>query len=813
MNRPTRSLATVAALLSAACAFTACSSNKVTSATGTGGGTPPNPVGATDFLSQPLNGGGGGIGGGGGLAESGGVADGTPDTNAAAPTAGASSSAPRSITESDLYAVSGNTLYVLNTYRGLMVVDITNLASPNVIARVPIVGTPVGLYSEGNTVYVIVSDYFFYGYFDNWAGGMGYDSIPWVGSQVWAVDVSTPSSPVVLSTLPINGSIVDSRIVGNVLYVVSNVWAYYYVWGPVGGYGNTDQDLTFVASFDISNPEQMNPVGELDFPADGWNINDNVTDTRIVISEAGYDETSGNPFTQFAPIDISDPGGKLVLGNLYQTSGTVDDRWAMDFNPTTGLFRAILNQNYENSGATLEDWNAPTVASATPVGVLNINVSESLTAATFNGPLAYLSTANCTDPLWIADTTNPAQPKLDGSLTIPGTLDFIEPLGSNQLIALGHDSTGCNLWEGSGGLAVSLFDVTNPNNPALLSQVSFGSEYSAVNASTNDMKKAFQVLTNLNPGLILVPFESWNDTTYAYNGGTQLIDLGPTSLTLDGMASQEGFVERAFPVQNNIVAFSDQTLQVLDASDRNNPKTVAQLDMARAVLGLTVVNGQVVELAGDYTVGSTELAVTSPTTPDQAIPNAVVSIPAPYAQTFMDGNIMWILSSDYTSNTAWLQGVDLTDPSAPVLRGRLAVNPAQVPNWYGGWYYWGFGDQAVIAGNALAIHLEYYGCWEYCGDGYQAPLDQVYVIDLSNPDAPVMGPTLTLPDSDWSWGLTAVGSFAWITHYEWVPSSNYQQVRYYLDRIDLTNPSNPQQLDKINVPGVFFSATPDGKTI
>ncbi len=190
----------------------------------------------------------------------------------------------------------------------------------------------------------------------------------------------------------------------------------------------------------------------------------------------------------------------------------------------------------------------------------------------------------------------------------------------------------------------------------------------------------------------------------------------------------------------------------------------------------------------------------------------MVSIPAPYAQTFMDGNIMWVLSSDYTSNTAWLQGVDLTNPSAPVLRGRLAVDPSYVPNWYGGWYYWGFGDQAVIAGNALAIHLEYYGCWEYCGEGYQAPLDQVYVIDLSNPDAPVLGNPITLPDSDWSWGLTAVGNFAWITHYEWVPSSNYSQVRYYLDRIDLTTPSNPQLLTKINVPGVFFSANPDGQT-
>ncbi len=794
---------------------------------GTSGGT-PNPIGATDFVSQPPGGGGGRatMGAAGGAAAPG-------ASNGASSSSGGSGGAAapaRTIQEADIYKVSGNTLFVLNQFRGLQIIDVTDLKNPQLVSRVPIVGNPVDLYVEGNTAYVIVSDYFYYGLVDGAAGDA--EAMPWIGSQVWAIDVTQPASPVVLGTLPVDGEVDDTRIVGSILYVVSNVYPYYgFGGGPVmggagggvavpggsggGGGGGSNQDLTFVASFDISNPKSMTPVARLDFPAAGWNIHSNVTENRVIIAESGWDSNSQGPITQFEPIDISDPAGSLVLGNGYQATGMVQDRWAMDFNPSTNLFRAVLeNEQYGNQGGSLEIWNAPDVKTATPVGALVLNLPEAVTAASFDTSRAYVVTSYCTDPLWIVDTSDPTQPRLTGSVSMSGALDFLEPMG-NQLIALGHDSNGCTAWEGSGQLAVSLFDVTDPTKPTMTSRVEFGSQYSAVTVNADDMKKAFQVLPSLN--LVLVPFQSWDDTNYQYNGGTQLIDFAGSSLTLRGFAAQAGSIERAFPLgnaQNDLVAFSNRSLQVIDASDRDNPTTVAQLDLARPVLGLTIVGNQAVELSGDWTIGDTELAVTSASTPDQPVPAAVVRIPAPNAQTFVDGDIMWILAEDYTSGTptTWLQAVDVGNPLQPVLRGKLALDSGYAISGYGGWYAWGYGDEAVLAGHALAIHRSYYGCYGPCGGGSQ-PLDQVLVVDLSNPDAPAVAPPLTLPDSDWSWGLTAVGNFAWITHYEWVPNSNYGQVRYYLDRIDLTNPAAPALLAKINVPGVFFAASPDGTTL
>ncbi len=839
--RPVRRAAATAVALTVAAALGCHSSPSRSSGGGNGsssgsassGSTPPNPVGATTFVSQPP----GGSAGRGGTPMAGAAGGAATGQNGAASSSSGSSGAtsgsspaPRTIQEADIYKVSGDTLYVLNQYRGLQILDVSDLQNPQLVARVPVVGNPVDLYIEGNTAYVIVSDYFYYDMVNGMAGDA--EATPWIGSQVWAVDVTTPSNPVVLGTLPVEGEVDDTRIVGNILYVVSNVYSYYYFGGgpamggaPVAGGATggaagggsssaavTNQNLTFVASFDISNPKKMVKVAEQDFPAGGWNIHSNVTVNRVVIAESGWSQDTQGPTTQFEPIDISDPKGGLVLGTGYDASGMVEDRWAMDFDPNTNLFRAVMDtQQYSNQGGSLEIWNAPDVNHATPVGALVLNLPEAVTAASFDTGRAYVVTSYCTDPLWIIDTSDPTQPRLSGSVAMSGALDFLEPMG-NQLIALGHDSDGCTAWEGLGQLAVSLFDVTDPTKPSMTSRVDFGGPYSAVTASSDDMKKAFQVLPTMN--LILVPFQSWDDNNYQYTGGTQLIDFTGPSLTLRGFAQHDGSIERAFPVQNDIVAFSNRSLQVLDASDRDHPMTVAQIDLARPVLGLSIIGDQAVELSGDWTVGDTEIAVTSASTPDQPVPNAVVRIPSPNAQTFRDGSMMWILAEDYKASgtVAWLQGVDLSNPSAPVLRGKLPLDPSDVPNgFYGGWYEWGYGDETVIAGHALVIHRMYWGCYGTCGQNQ--PQDQLLVVDLSNPDNPSLAAPLTLPDSDWSWGLTAVGDFAWITHYEWIPNTNNGYVKYYLDRVDLTNPGSPSLLAKINVPGVFFAASPDGATI
>jgi len=529
----------------------------------------------------------------------GGVASGSSSggPSATASSGGSSGTAPtpRTVQEADIYKLAGNTLYILNANRGLEIVDVTNVLSPKLVATVPTESSPRQIYVDGNTAYVLTSNVA-----DIDCGGFkgvcGWSAPGGVITQVDVVDVTSPASPKVLGTQQISGSLQDSRIVGHILYVV--------------GIDATGAQ-TLVASYDVSNPQSFAKVAEVDFPFGDWDIGVflNVTDTRIVVAQTGdtCDVVHDNgtctdvPVTQFVPIDITDPNGALTLGTSFQGNGVVWDRWAMDFDPKSGIFRAVMSSDWNGNsgGGLLTVWSAPTTTSApTQLGGVKFTAGNHVTATAFDGSRVYVSsntsTTGCPDPLVVLDTTNPEAPAVLGAVAVPGVNDFLYPNG-NQLISFGHADPGSSnacgqgqgyvSFQGSGQLAVSLFDVRDASNPTLLSQVGFGGTQSTIAANRDDLKKAFLVLNSL--GLILVPYQNAGMTTQDAGtqdaGGspsaTQLIDLGASSLTLRGMAPHEGLVERAFPVQNDVVAFSTASLQVIDISNRDKPATAAQIGL------------------------------------------------------------------------------------------------------------------------------------------------------------------------------------------------------------------------------------------
>src|SRR6266496_1390220 len=97
-----------------------------------------------------------------------------------------------------------------------------------------------------------------------------------------------------------------------------------------------------------------------------------------------------------------------------------------------------------------------------------------------------------------------------------------------------------------------------------------------------------------------------------------------------------------------------------------------------------------------------ELAITDALDPDAAAPLARVDVAAPSARMFQDGDVTWLMARDWASGAAWLQAVDLSDPLHPALRGRLDLAAGQGGGFYPLW--WGYGDEAVLVGHALAVH-------------------------------------------------------------------------------------------------------------
>jgi len=783
---------------------------------GSAGGASPHATGALSFDSPPPGG-----------ARSAGILAMGAAGPAASPGASPSGAAPRTVEEADIYARAGSTLYVLNAFRGLQVVDLSDLAAPRLIARVVTLGTPVDLYLRGTTAFVAVSDFLSY----RLASG---EARPERGSRLFAVDVSDPAHPAVAAQVPIDGELVQTRLVGDVLYVVSRQSPWYTSPGLVataaggaasgtgvvssGAVAGTGWDSVTVASFDVKDPLHPVQAATLELPASGWDAHAHVTAERVTLSFSGWSAADGSPLTRFRIVDISDAGGALVAGAELTCAGAVRDRWSMDFDASTGLFRAVVATGW-NAGAALQIWSSPSPDSASLLSRLPVEVAESLTTARFDGARVYVVTARQTDPLWAVDASDAAHPWIAGSLAMPGQLDFIEPRG-DRLLALGHTSEAGQPWQ----LAVSLLDVSDLATPKLADRVIFGASFGWVPVSPDDLRKAFIVL---DPppgaaGLVLVPVQGWDATRWTWAGGTQLVDWTRDALALEGFLSHPGAVKRSFPVDaaaTRLAALSDAALQTVDATNRASPAELARLDLARPVTTLALVGGDAVELSGDWYRGDLELAVTPALDPDAASPLARVAVVAPQASLYQDGAILWLLAVDWTTGKAWLEGHDFTDPVHPRARGRVDLAASALagggmgvaaPGGVGIARPWGYGVDAVLVGHTLVVHRSGWPCAGGCEGSSLGAMGQLFAYDLSDPDQPRLASTVDI-GRGWAWGLQAVGSFVWLTHFEWDGSS--PRGRYFLDRVDLADPAAPRVLADVNVPGVFFGASEDGRRV
>ena len=88
---------------------------------------------------------------------------------------------------------------------------------------------------------------------------------------------------------------------------------------------------------------------------------------------------------------------------------------------------------------------------------------------------AYVVTFRQVDPLYVVDMSDPTNPTVEGELKINGYSSYLHPIGEDILLGVGQDATeqGRVL-----GTQVSVFDVSDPENPIRMSRLTFEDAYS-----------------------------------------------------------------------------------------------------------------------------------------------------------------------------------------------------------------------------------------------------------------------------------------------------------------------------------------------
>jgi hypothetical protein len=840
--------------------------------------TPPasqRQTGQSDYTSAPLPGSSTGSLGGSAAegsvdagasvgSTSGGAAGGSAPVAAAGSGSATSPAAEATVQETDIYRVDGNRLYYLNSYRGLMVFDVTNVDQPILLGRSPIFGDPQEMFVNDGVAVVVVGDWY----------GTSPDGLPFYGSIARGLDCNDPTNIKDVGDAYLRGYVQDTRVVGNVLYTVAqdSGWEYGWEYGVGGLAGSTTPTPSVVLASVSFAGGVVTKVGEQ--VVSGYGGVFNVTPISIMLATQPASTDPSNPYgastqTTLQYIDITDssgaiqPRGSITVNGALNGWGPDNGRWNLDFSDTryahtigcADEYCGDSSDTYVVNTVDFGNPDAPVVVSSLPVANLGWSAAARFDvdpagaySRLYLSPNGSYSTSSGQTPLSIYDLANPAAPKLAGSTTLDGNIWLFIPDG-DQLFALGNSSITSGTYDQS-LVEVQYLDVTDPSAPMALGTSQFGSGWSWSPAA--ETFKAFVV--NQAQGLAVVPFSGWDPNSSAYTNGVELVQFTPTGLVSSGTARTKGWVERGIFVKNRLVSLSDQALAVIDYTNPAAPQVITEMTLARNVVSARPQGSTIAELSSDWygnDLTSSELRIlpianAAETSDDGTAVSA--SVPGVDAQVFQNGTLSYVVTDVQltvpcpTANgvkgpsgtcTAGTQQVTVVDTSngGAVPRGTVTL-PTLPYSYYDGWGWDGFwyydwydgADVVQVGADALAFRR-----WlpEYSYDPstgypvYSDDFDALYVVDLTNADAPTLASlTITADTTAWWGNMQAIGDTLYTTHYEWLerpdpqaPSGTVWWSKYYLDQIDLSDRAHPLIGQKINVPGTLVGASSEDPSV
>ncbi|WP_438025785.1 beta-propeller domain-containing protein [Sorangium sp. So ce233] len=717
--------------------------------------------------------------------------------------------AARAIAEADIIQVEDGKLYALSQYSGLSVVDISRRDRLTLLGRYRASGSPFEMYLRDGVAYAMFSSWAEHP-FDEAADSYS----PAQMSRIEALDVSDPAAIRPIGSFDLPGAISDSRIVGDVLYAVT--------FEDGACWRCASAPNTTITSLSVGDPTQISVVDRLSFSDDGFKTHGfrrsvSVTQDRMVVAGIAWDG-AGEGHSTLQIVDISDPGGHLVKGASVEAVGQIQSRWQMDEH--NGVLRVISQPGIWRSGATpaVQTFSIASSDEITPLGYTELSLPrpETLRSVRFDGDRAYAITAEVTDPLFTIDLSDPAKPAQIGELEMPGWVYHLEPRG-DRLFALGFDDAAVE-----GALHVSLFDVSDLAAPAMVERVHFGGHRGSFAEDQDRIHKAFTLLDDL--GTILVPYSGWKRDSDGDLGGCgsresgiQLVDVSRDALTKRGVAPARGHARRAFIHGDRLFAVSEEKVGTFNIDDRDAPVETAGLTLATTVNNAVATGDLVVRLSADRRSRSATLEVASAADPGRAEPLgeldlAELSSGSPEgcheadlseARLFAYGQVAYLLWPSYDRWKTGLAVIDLSVPSAPRIASRREL-PFSGGALYPYRYYGPLvaaGDTVVQAGSTLMIRTTQ----EHREGSEALPSHRGWleILDLSDPTSPAHR-SVALPEGEGYAGLQIDGTTVLTSH--WVPlADDPARARFYLDRIDVKDPSSPVVRPPVNVPGSLLA--------
>ena len=292
----------------------------------------------------------------------------------------------------------------------------------------------------------------------------------------YSYDMADPIKPALIGKSRQDGYYNTSRKIGNTVYVFSDTYIRtsdmkknvalqednLEKWVPqVNGkvisydciYINDDTYAgTVISSFDVSTPDKtidakciMNDNGEVYVSSDSMYLYHS-------------DWSASRELTKISKISFED--GAMKTGETTSVNGYLNDKFAIS---QQGDYLYVL--------PTTDDGSQPVNSlhvldkDMKEVGVINeIARGERVYAARFVGNYVYFITYRQTDPLFVADISDPTAPKLLGELEVSGFSEYLHMWDDTHVLGIGYGNSN------QSKIKLTMFDVSDPTKPVEVSQ-------------------------------------------------------------------------------------------------------------------------------------------------------------------------------------------------------------------------------------------------------------------------------------------------------------------------------------------------------
>lgn len=421
------------------------------------------------------------------------------------------------VDESDIVKTDGKYIYILERYKNgvIKIVDIRG-ENPVQLGSITADIYATDMYLSGDRLILI--------------GQVGTGNISTAAS---VYDVSDPAKVSLVTTCTQSGYLSDSRMISGKLYMISNyvinignvskskpetfvpkVYSQNYDGAvkpdTVCFYNNcNDAQYTVAAAYDTKDGALVSTRSVL-----GGSFTVYASTGNIITASYSY-----NGKTQLARFAID--GGNIELKATGEIEGDLLNQFSIDeykdhFRFVTTVYKQTETKESASGSVISEIVSVSTQMSNCLIildgdlketgKIANIAPDERVYSVRFMGDTAYFVTFRQVDPLFSVDVSDPKNPKIIGSLKIPGFSNYLFPFGDGKLLGIGRNAD-----ENTGrtsGMKLSMFDISDPSNVTEYAKTNVNSVYSEA------LESHKASLVNYKKNLIAFPAYGNNGTVY-----------------------------------------------------------------------------------------------------------------------------------------------------------------------------------------------------------------------------------------------------------------------------------------------------------